>query len=66
VKVVVNGSEVELDDGATVADLVRTLDVAAREIAVERNHALVRRRDHPTTVLAEGDVVEVVTLVGGG
>jgi thiamine biosynthesis protein ThiS len=27
---------------------------------------VVRRKDHPSTALAEGDVVEIVHFVGGG
>jgi thiamine biosynthesis protein ThiS len=35
-------------------------------VAVERNGALVRRRDWAAARLAAGDAVEVVTFVGGG
>jgi sulfur carrier protein len=35
-------------------------------VAVEVNRRLVRRAEHASTRLAEGDRVEVVTLVGGG
>ena len=35
-------------------------------VAVELNRAIVRRLDHPTTQLTDGDTIEVVTLVGGG
>ena len=36
------------------------------EVAVEVNRRVVRRADHGGTVLESGDVVELVTLVGGG
>jgi thiamine biosynthesis protein ThiS len=35
-------------------------------VAVEVNRQLVRRIAHEAHVLHEGDVIEVVTLVGGG
>jgi len=35
-------------------------------LAVELNRRVVPRAEHPTTVLVDGDRIEVVTLVGGG
>ncbi len=62
----VNGREVRLAEGATVADLLDALGLSGRPVAVERNRQVVRKADHATTRLAQGDRVEVVTLVGGG
>ena len=50
----------------TVAGLVEHLGLAGRPVAVERNGELVPKADHPATALADGDRLEVVTLVGGG
>ena len=33
---------------------------------VERNQRIVPRAEHPTTLLDEGDVIEIVHFVGGG
>ncbi|MCC7276384.1 MAG: sulfur carrier protein ThiS [Alphaproteobacteria bacterium] len=54
--------------GATIADLLASLGVAADRpgIAVARNGEVVRRAHWPTTALADGDAVEVVTARGGG
>lgn len=65
-QVTVNGERLEVDAGTTIADLLGRLGVRADGVAVERNRAIVRRRDHPSTALAPGDVLEVVTFVGGG
>jgi thiamine biosynthesis protein ThiS len=35
-------------------------------VAVEHNGAIVRRADRPVTRVNDGDVFEIVTLVGGG
>jgi thiamine biosynthesis protein ThiS len=35
-------------------------------VAVERNGTVLRQAEHATLRLAEGDVLEVVTFVGGG
>jgi sulfur carrier protein len=42
------------------------MNITVTRSAVERNRTLVRRADHATTVLTDGDVLEIVTLVGGG
>lgn len=61
-----NGAERELEPGTSVAALVRQLALAPEEVAVEVNGELVPRRLHAERALAEGDSVELVTLVGGG
>ena len=65
-KVTVNGEQHELADGASVKDLVEMLKLQGKPVAVEVNREVVPKRAHANTVLHEGDVVEVVTLVGGG
>jgi sulfur carrier protein len=62
----VNGEPLEAPDGTTVAGLLGLLDVRTKHVAVERNLEVVPRAEHPSTELAEGDQIEVVTLVGGG
>ena len=61
-----NGERRELPDGLGVAGLLRHLGVRAERVAVERNGAVVKRARHGEERLADGDVVEIVTFVGGG
>ena len=65
-KVQMNGQVHEVAPDATVATLLQQLGLAADRVAVERNRELVPRRRHAQTPLADGDTLEVVTLVGGG
>ena len=65
-QVQVNGSEREIAEGTSVAELLVQLELDPRYLAVERNLELVPRGEHAEVTLAEGDRVEVVTLVGGG
>jgi len=65
-RIELNGSPRELPGPATVAELLRELGLDRSPCAVEVNSRLVRKPDHPAHALAEGDRVEVVTLVGGG
>jgi thiamine biosynthesis protein ThiS len=66
VQIVMNGERREIQPGTTVARLLDTLKMQARYLAVERNFELVPRTRHAECVLAEGDQLEIVTLVGGG
>ena len=61
-----NGSPRESPAGASLADLVKSLGTDTRAVAVEVNRTLVPRAEHAGYALKPGDVVEVVTLVGGG
>jgi sulfur carrier protein len=62
----VNGRSREVPAGATLADLVRALDLEGKRIAVEMNGEVVPRSRHAATPLAAGDRVEIVGAVGGG
>ena len=64
--ITVNGARQEVPGGTTIAALLARLGVPPEAVAVERNRAIVRRRDHERTALADGDQVEIVTFVGGG
>ena len=65
-KIVINGQNHEKPADITVAELIGGLELEATRVAVELNKQLVRRGDFGSTQLADGDVLEIVTLVGGG
>jgi thiamine biosynthesis protein ThiS len=62
----VNGEELDFSDGNTVRQLLEQLHLTDRPVAVERNGQIVRHSTFDQTALNEGDMLEVVTLVGGG
>jgi thiamine biosynthesis protein ThiS len=62
----VNGDWAEHEDGLNVAGLLAAMSLEPLRVAVERNQQLVRRAEHAETQLADGDELEIVTLVGGG
>jgi thiamine biosynthesis protein ThiS len=66
IKIAVNGEAREVPPGTTVAALLEQLAVPRQATAVEINRLLVPRSQHAARPLAEGDVIEIVTLVGGG
>lgn len=64
-KLTINGQSRELD-ADRVDRLLEVLEMAGQAVAVELNQQVVPKRDHATTPLKDGDVLELVTLVGGG
>ncbi len=62
----VNGDDVTLRDGSTVLDLLAHLGLGAAWVLVERNGEPVERARLATTVLVEGDRLELVRAVAGG
>ena len=63
----VNGDRRTVADGATIADLLRELDLDPRMIVVEHNGEILRRDvSAASRRLRSGDIVELVHFVGGG
>lgn len=62
----VNGEPRELQGGITVTDLLDLLSIEPKLVAVAINGMVVRRSDLRSTVLSDGDEVEIVRAVGGG
>ena len=50
----------------TVHGLLGRLDIDPRRVAVEHNLVVVRRARYDSTVVRDGDEVEIVNFVGGG
>jgi sulfur carrier protein len=64
--ITLNGESRNVPSGTTVADLLGTLEVPSKHVAVEVNLELVPRGRHAEQILHENDRLEIVTLVGGG
>jgi thiamine biosynthesis protein ThiS len=65
-KLFLNGEIVERSDGLTVAALLDSLELAAKGVAIELNREIVSRSAFETTMLSDGDRLEIVHFVGGG
>lgn len=64
--IVLNGKTTTLDERATVIDLLRSLGLADKRVAVEINGEIVPRSQHASHPIAANDQIEVVVAVGGG
>lgn len=65
-RITVNGKNVECPDGSSLADLLQQLELDSRTVVVEHNRNIVAAADLAEVRPTEGDVVELVRLVGGG
>ena len=65
-RVLANGDPVDLAEGATVDDLLARLGLGGKWVVVERNREPVARAELATTLLADGDRIELVRAVAGG
>jgi len=65
-KIIVNGKPRDIPRLATIAELLDQLALPARGVAVEVNLQIVPRERHAEHKLADGDRLEIVSLVGGG
>jgi sulfur carrier protein len=61
----VNGKPQE-HEVRTTGDLLNALKIGRERVAVVVNEQVVRRMNLDDTTLKDGDVVEVITMVGGG
>jgi len=66
IQVLVNGAARELERPLALAELIERMALAGRKIAVERNGEIVPRSAHGSTMVMDGDCLEIVVAVGGG
>ena len=62
----VNGEEKSFDGPLTAALLLERLAMTPRLVVVEKNGVIVERSELGREDLEEGDVLEIVRIVGGG
>ena len=65
-KVSINGEQLELPQGLTVAELLVRLQAPDRGIAVAKNDRVVRRSAFDEERVDEGDRIEIIRAVAGG
>jgi thiamine biosynthesis protein ThiS len=61
-----NGDRREITGPLSVAALLEQLEIDARRVAVELNTAVIKKAAYDSSVVKDGDEVEIVNFVGGG
>lgn len=65
-KISVNGEERTFPEGSTALDILEGLGFDPSRVAVEIDGAICPRARVPTTEVADGCRIEIVSFVGGG
>lgn len=65
-KITLNGQEHTVQPDARLGELLQTLDLQGKRIAVEVNREIVPRSEYEHFKLNESDTVEIVNAIGGG
>ncbi|HZV82704.1 MAG TPA: sulfur carrier protein ThiS [Geobacteraceae bacterium] len=64
-QITINGEQRSLTQ-QTVLQLLQSLDIDPRRVAVELNLEILPKAEYETASLADGDRIEIVHFVGGG
>ena len=65
-ELVINGETREVPPVSNVRQLLQHLGIAEKQVAVELNRNIIRRKDWENTPISNLDRVEIVQFVGGG
>lgn len=65
-RITLNGESFELDHPLSVDELLQRLEIDSRRVAVEHNLTILKRLAYTTTIVDDGDRLEIVNFVGGG
>lgn len=65
-KIHINGEEKEIVDGLNIEALLDELEIRPGRVVVELNRTIISRDAQKSTLLKEGDALEIVHFVGGG
>jgi len=62
----VNGEKRKVEGPVRLTAFLETLDINPRYVAIAHNGTVLQRQKWPEVVLQDGDVLEIVRMVGGG
>jgi sulfur carrier protein len=62
----INGKQIDFEDGITVANMLKKLNLSIDSVVVEVNLEIVPKELYSKKVLCSSDKIEIVSFVGGG
>ncbi|HTQ78090.1 MAG TPA: sulfur carrier protein ThiS [Burkholderiales bacterium] len=65
-KISINGNVEKYNNPLSLSELLEALRLEGKKIAIECNGEIVPRGVHASTLLRDGDRLEIVVAVGGG
>ena len=64
--ITVNGEKRTLENPVTVTEYLKACNYVPVQVVVELNEEIIKRETYDTTVLKDGEVVEILQVMGGG
>ena len=61
----INGKDYDVS-GMTLTEYLASTEYKKELIALERNEEIVPKAEYDNTVIEDGDIIEIVSFVGGG
>jgi len=65
-KIRINGEDREIAEGLSISRLLEELQIRPGRVVIEYNRNIVSREAYGSTLLKDGDALEIVHFVGGG
>lgn len=62
----INGSDIHLPEDTPLSVILKERGYNRDRVATELNGNIVPRKDYDRTVITDGDILEIVGMVGGG
>lgn len=66
INIILNGENQQIDNSISITQLLQSLDMSNKRLAVEVNQQIVSRSHFSTQILKANDKVEIVQAIGGG
>ncbi len=66
INIILNGENQQIDNSISITQLLQSLDMSNKRLAVEVNQQIVSRSHFSTQILQANDKVEIVQAIGGG
>jgi len=64
--VILNGKNVDMAEGMTLLELLESKKLSPETVVVEHNREIIPADAFVSTILGDGDLLEVLRFVGGG
>ena len=64
--IVLNGEDKQIDSQSNIEQLLKSLNLDDKRLAVEINQKIIPRSNFSSHILNESDRVEIVQAIGGG
>ena len=66
IQIRLNGKDFSLEEESSISVLLEQLKIKAEHIAVARNFEVILKRDFTSTIIIQGDEIEIIRPTAGG